>query len=93
MGRWYWVHVLSDCEYCVKSLKLLNETGFQYVVSFYDRNIPILEATKSVWNHKTTPIIIEYRISGDPTLIGGYDDLVEYFIEQGFMPEIEKEQT
>jgi len=85
MGRWYWVHVVSDCEYCVKALKLLNETGFQYVVSFYDKNLPILEATKNVWDHKTTPIIIEYRLSGDPQLIGGYDDLVEYLTDLGYI--------
>lgn len=93
MGRWYWVHVLSDCEYCVKALKLLNETGFQYVVSFYDRNPVVLEATKKMWNHKTTPIIVEYRVSNEPALIGGFDDLVEYFTDQGYMPENYEEQT
>jgi glutaredoxin len=91
MGRWYWVHVLSDCEFCANALRLLNQTGFQYVVSFYDRNLPILEGTKNHWNHQTVPIIIEYRLSGDPVLIGGYDDLVEYFKDEGYMPEEKKE--
>jgi len=31
---------------------------------------------------------VEYRVSGESELIGGYTDLVEYFTDQGFMPEI-----
>jgi len=88
MGRWYWVHALSDCEYCVNAVRLLNLSGFQYILSLYDRNPTMLEATKKLWNHSTTPIIVEYRVSGDPVLIGGFDDLVEYFTAEGYMPEL-----
>jgi hypothetical protein len=88
MGRYYWVHALSDCEFCIDAVKLLNQTGFQYILSLYDRSLPALQATKKIWSHDSTPIIVEYRVSGESELIGGYTDLVEYFTDQGFMPEI-----
>lgn len=85
MGKWYWVHAVSDCEFCVDAVKLLNETGFQYVLSLYDRNPAILAGMKEMWNHNTTPIIIEYDAAGRSILIGGYTDLLEYFTDQGFV--------
>ena len=93
MGRWYWIHATSDCEYCVNAVKLLNLSGFQYVLSLYDRNPTILQGTKDLWNHKTTPIIVEYRVSENPVLIGGFDDLVEYFTVQGYMPQISQPEA
>lgn len=87
MGRYYWVHALSECEFCIDAVKLLNQSGFQYILSLYDRNLPALQATKKIWSHDTTPIIVEYKQVGEPVLIGGYTDLVEYWTDLGFMPE------
>lgn len=91
MGKWYWVHAVSDCEYCVEAVKLLNQTGFQYVLSLYDRNPAVLESVKTLWNHNTTPIIVEYSVAGTTSLIGGCDDLHEYFKELGYSPEENKQ--
>jgi len=85
MGRWFWVHAKSDCEYCADAVRLLNKLGFQYVLSFYDRAPYVLEAYKKSWDHNTVPVIIEYKQVGEPSLVGGYDDLVEYLTDLGFM--------
>jgi len=92
MGRWYWVHAKSDCEFCADAVKLLNKTGFQYILSFYDRAPYALEVHKNAWNHKTTPIIVEFKQVGEPVLIGGYSDLVDYFTDLGYMPEQENKE-
>lgn len=85
MGRWFWVHAKSDCEYCVDTVKLLDKLGFQYVLTFYDRSPYILEQTKKLWNHPTTPIIVEFKQTNETSLVGGYSDLVEYLTDLGFM--------
>lgn len=92
MGRWFWIHAKADCEFCVEAIKYLNKLEFQYVLSFYDRSPYVLEVFKKKWNHDTVPIIIEYKQVGEPTLIGGYDDLVEYLTDLGYTVE-NKEQT
>jgi glutaredoxin len=64
-----------------------------------ERNIPfeycsvdhsnrMLDYYKSIYKHKTVPMIVEFSESGEENFIGGYTDLIKYFTRKDIEREI-----
>jgi glutaredoxin len=72
---YYHIHALGDCEYCLDALKLIQENGYQYVLTLYDKSPEALNFIKYTMDHPTVPIIYEYRKDKSIRKVGGYTEL------------------
>jgi glutaredoxin len=72
---YYHIHALGDCEYCLDALKLLQDNGYQYVLTLYDKSPEALNFIKYNMDHPTVPIIYEYRKDKSIRKVGGYTEL------------------
>ena len=77
----YNVYGLKWCVFCLRAVVLLQERGVKFYYCPMDEQSNVLRYMKETFNHKTVPIITHEK-DGEETLIGGYDDLVEYFRQQ-----------
>ena len=67
------IFILSKDE--VDALKLLQDNGYQYVLTLYDKSPEALNFIKYTMDHPTVPIIYEYRKDKSIRKIGGYTEL------------------
>ena len=44
---YYHIHALGDCEFCLDALKLIQDNGYQYVLTLYDKSPEALNFIKS----------------------------------------------
>jgi|7_EtaG_2_1085326.scaffolds.fasta_scaffold00229_30 glutaredoxin len=79
MVSYYLVYALGTCPYCIEAIKLLEKNGFQYSLTLLD-NCPQHRAfLKNKYEWDTVPMIVEMRLDGTETFVGGFDDLSKYF--------------
>ena len=75
------------CPYCQNSKKILNIKGIKYTYCSLeekknDKLVNILRELKLIPNnHNTIPIVINY-INRKPIFIGGYDKLVNFYMNK-----------
>lgn len=83
MGRKkYHLVIQEHCPYCAKAQTLLNEKGRAYTLdSIQLEDEGLLLEMKKKWNHSTVPMIWEIDQLGKRTFIGGYTELVQYFLK------------
>ena len=83
MSRTKYHLVIQDgCPYCMQAQDLLNKKGKTYTtdtIEFEEEEL-LLEMKKK-WNHSTVPMIWEIDKFGQKTFVGGYSELVQYFIK------------
>ena len=74
---YYKIYMKSDCSFCIRAIRLLEEKGINYLRYPLDSKPQLLTEVKDKYNWGTVPVIIE--INGDKEkLIGGFTDLNEY---------------
>ena len=72
----------KDCPYCIKAKLLLMERDQQFEFCTIDCSPELWEAYKGNHDHKTVPMIfLKDTGSKYERLIGGFDDLVNFFRE------------
>lgn len=76
---YYHIHALGDCEFCLDALKLIQDNGYEYVLTLYDKSPNGLNYIKYVLDHPTVPIIYEYTKDNKFRKIGGYTELKNEF--------------
>lgn len=77
-NTYFHVFAKKRCKFCSNTVKLLNEQGKEYTVTYCDKAPTALKNLKSVCEWQTVPIIFE--MSGDAELfIGGFTELKKYF--------------
>ena len=73
----------EHCPYCEKAVSLLDRKGRMYTLDKLcpEEDQKLLVEVKNKWNHKTVPLIWEIDERGNRTFIGGYTELVQYFLK------------
>jgi glutaredoxin len=79
----YHLVIQESCSYCQQAVVLLDQKGKLYTLDTMDDEEPkLLVEIKKKWNHSTTPLIWEIDQLGRRTFIGGYSELVQYFLRE-----------
>ncbi len=73
------IHIYSreNCAFCLKAKNLLNENNIQYQEIIIGKDIDRNEVIQKFPNRKLLPIVLT-----NDTMIGGYEDLVNYISTQ-----------
>ena len=80
MPFYFIVYAKTDCSYCVDVINLLNENGFDYVLTLLDRASDFHHALKLKHQWETVPLIFKVD-AGTEEMIGGCDDFKEWLGE------------
>ena len=68
----------TECPFCIKAKKLMMDRGEQFEYCSVDHSQKLLEHFKTIYNHKTVPIVVLKEEGLDDKFIGGYTELVEF---------------
>ena len=79
MLKHFHIFATSTCPFCVEAIKILEDSGHEYVLTMLDKCPEYRNQLKKKWKWDTVPVIITRNINGDEELIGGCSDLKEYF--------------
>lgn len=77
MNKFFTVYSVTDCEFCKKAIKLLDERNLRFVIVVMDKNPEFIAKLKQDMNRQTVPVIVENLELGIK-IIGGSDDLENY---------------
>ncbi len=80
--KYFEVFAWARCPWCAKAVNLLKDNGFEFSLTLLDNSDTKHHEMKKATGWNTVPIVIEHRISGDPTLVGGFTDLEAYLLDQ-----------
>jgi|10_taG_2_1085330.scaffolds.fasta_scaffold38963_3 glutaredoxin len=77
-GRYFIVHGIVSCPYCVRAISLLEERNINYIFSQASGEMRTTLTEKYEW--PTVPIVVERQLldGSVESLIGGFDDLHTY---------------
>ena len=80
MKPYFVLYTKKRCQWCRKAINLLNEKKYPYIVTDVTKNKEILEEIKTVFSHKTVPIVL-YADNDNSrlSLVGGYTELESNF--------------
>ena len=79
----YRVFGYSDCGFCTRATKLLQERGLMFTYWPLEQDEGMKNVLQENHSWKTVPMIIYFDIdSHEETFIGGYTDLVEYLNDE-----------
>tara|TARA_R100001015_G_C4634274_1_gene200504 strand:- start:3483 stop:3734 length:252 start_codon:yes stop_codon:yes gene_type:complete len=73
----------TECPYCIKAKNLLIEKNLPFEYSSVDHSKDLLEYFKTIYSHKTVPIVIIKEQGCNDQLIGGYTELVAFLEREG----------
>jgi glutaredoxin len=93
MLTYYHIYAKAECPYCVKAINLMNELGYEFVLTLVDASPEYYYKLKKKYEHDTVPMIVEYDVAGHEKFIGGYSELIEYFADYTDATENTKEPT
>ena len=79
MLKHFHIFATSTCPFCVEAIKILEDSGHEYVLTMLDKCPEYRNQLKKKWKWDTVPVIITRNVNGDEELIGGCSDLKEYF--------------
>ena len=79
MLKHFHIFATSTCPFCVEAIKLLEDSGHEYVLTMLDKSPEYRNQLKKKWKWDTVPIIITRNINSEEELIGGCSDLKTYF--------------
>ena len=69
--------VKSGCPFCVDAQKELLIRKESHAVHVMDERLEELEKVKTLWDHKTVPIVV-LQEGDEEEFIGGFTDLMEW---------------
>lgn len=78
----YHVIATSICPWCDRAKQLLETRGAEFYIDNLEAQPELLTEMKNKMNHNTVPMIWEISETGDKKFIGGYSDLVQYFMKE-----------
>tara|TARA_Y100001938_G_C7833313_1_gene302482 strand:+ start:270 stop:569 length:300 start_codon:yes stop_codon:yes gene_type:complete len=80
--RRYHIVITNECPWCDRAKELLETRGADFYVDDMSEMPELLTELKNQINHKTVPMIWEITEIGKKKFIGGYSDLVQYFMKE-----------
>ena len=81
--KYYKIICWTECPYCLKAKNLLIQENLPFEYSSVDHSRDLLEHYKTIYNHKTVPMIVLKEDGLDDKFIGGYTELVEHLAAKG----------
>ena len=91
MKPYFIAYIKEGCGYCDRALDLLAEKQEPYVITNLTNNEELLDDVKRVFGHETTPIVVHVdHESAEISLVGGFTELDNYFLEPEEDPEEEE---
>ena len=76
------IYSKNNCSYCTKAKSLLDNLGLEYEERKYENFNSKEELLEDIGNKKVRTMP---QIKIDNVLVGGYNQLVEYFVEKGLV--------
>jgi len=73
------IYSKENCTFCTKAKLLVKNLGLEYI----EKKLEDFESTEAMLKDIGKPIRTMPQIKVDNKLIGGYNQLVEYFADQG----------
>jgi len=73
------IYSKENCTFCTKAKLLVKNLGLEYT----EKKLEDFESTEAMLKDIGKPIRTMPQIKVDNKLIGGYNQLVEYFVDQG----------
>jgi len=73
------IYSKENCTFCTKAKLLVKNLGLEYI----EKKLEDFESTEAMLKDIGKPIRTMPQIKVDNKLIGGYNQLVEYFVDQG----------
>ena len=78
--KYYKIISWSRCPWCVRAKSVMVQNKAQFEYCLLDESRELLNYYKSIYNHKSVPMIVEINAStGQEKFIGGYTDLIKHF--------------
>lgn len=68
----------TECPFCIKAKNLLIDNYKEFEYCSVDHSRKLFEHYKTIYNHKTVPIVVLKEEGLDDKFIGGYTELVEF---------------
>ena len=81
VNNMYYVVGRQSCPYCVKAKDLLHESSLNYKFRDLEENRELLMEFAKKFSWETVPMVFKFDMSGTPTFLGGYTDLVNHLNE------------
>lgn len=78
MSRYFTLYIIGGCEYCNHALDLLSKNGEEYVIHDLSHSENQINEAKNKHGWSTFPIIF-LNESGEKKLIGGFDNLKDFY--------------
>jgi|32_taG_2_1085360.scaffolds.fasta_scaffold16178_3 glutaredoxin 3 len=72
----YILYVRSDCPFCKKAVKLLEERNLDFNILDLKRRSRVLKELKNIYDWQTVPMVF-CRSNTNIEFVGGFDDLSE----------------
>ena len=79
MTNHFHIYATGTCPFCIEAIKILENSGYEYVLTMLDKSPEFRNQLKKKWKWDTVPIILIRDINGQECLVGGCSDLKEYF--------------
>ena len=79
MTNHFHIYATGTCPFCIEAIKILENSGYEYVLTMLDKSPEFRNQLKKKWKWDTVPIILVRDINGQECLVGGCSDLKEYF--------------
>ena len=80
--KYFKIIAWDNCPFCIKARELLVENEEPVEFCSVDNAKELLEHYKTIYSHKTVPIIVLKEAGVDDKFIGGYTDLVEFIAKR-----------
>ncbi len=86
MLYYYTIYAKADCGYCARAINELSKRGIDHLLVLLDRAPDFHTHLKKEYDHHTVPLVVKSsKVNGDDIeFIGGFDDLMARFEEDGF---------
>lgn len=75
------IYSKTNCQYCTKAKNLVKSLGLQYEELSFEKDFN--NDVNKLIEHVGKKVRTMPQIKIDDQLVGGYNQLVEYFVEQG----------
>jgi len=68
----------TECPFCIKAKNMLINSDIPFEYSSVDHSQELLNHYKTIYSHKTVPMIVLKEDGVDDKFIGGYTELVKF---------------
>ncbi|HHZ94742.1 MAG TPA: hypothetical protein EYN67_04085 [Flavobacteriales bacterium] len=75
MLKFYHVYGEGQDAYCIESVRMLDVSGYEYVLTFLDKSPNMARLVSKKYDVQTFPLIVECDINGSEQVLGSYADL------------------